>query len=87
MKGLTFKLNQDKKMQTSLGYDKIQVIDRYIFRQRMEVNPSESCKLCKYYDYMLDVIGTNEKGNRMFFQLMEDELQDEIAYCIYEIEI
>jgi hypothetical protein len=84
MKGLTFKLNEDKKMQSCLGYETIQVIDRCIFRERTEKKENE---VITYYDYILDVIGSNDRGNRMYFQLIEDELQDELDYDIYQISI
>jgi hypothetical protein len=86
MKGLIFKLNEDKKMQSSLGYDRIHVIDKYLFRKRL-VNHDKDNECVRYYDYILDVIGTNDRGNRRFFQLIEDELQDEISYDIYQLEI
>jgi len=77
MKGLKFKLNQDKKDQTNFGYDLIEIVGQKLHR-------STTIHDTKYYEYMLQCITTWD-GVKEFNEILEGELVDEIELGIYNL--
>lgn len=82
MKGLKFKLAENKREMTNIGYEVIVVVDRVLFRAREE--KTEEGKIT-VYEYLIDLIGYDDKGKPTFFQNDEEELMEEIAYGNYEL--
>jgi len=80
MKGLKFYINKDKKEETQYGWDKIEVINEYVYRERIRGGVI-------YYYYMLDCICTefNDTDKKTFAQIKKDELYEEIVFEIYNL--
>lgn len=81
MIGLKFKLNEEKRDATSLGYKTICIVNEYLYRKR-KIKNTENEEFT-YYDYALEAIGYDEEMEPVFLDLNKEEFLDEIAYENY----
>lgn len=77
MKGLKFKLI--KKEQSNLGYDHIQILDRFLHSTEQKLVQGKG--KVTTYNYVLDCLCPG------YEQIRQDEFFEEVCLGIYELEV
>lgn len=85
MKALKFKLNEHDGFQSQIGYEFIEILEKYIYRVKKstckDVNGNEITEYS--YRYMLTLKTTDEEGKNGILVIDENDLSEELHYDLY----
>lgn len=85
MIGLRFKLNPEKRLQTTLGYQYFEVHSRYIGNTRQFVEHDDKKVTRTVYEYYLTLICYSDDGTVSVHDVPLDEIEEELIYGNYEL--